>query len=154
MTQSISLNQFGIEDVNARILNPDKGFRYECKANAAIVAGQAVKLVAVAGASVPVVTPVTATTDVPFGIVVYEPAKTNTYAAGDMVTVAGDYSIVKIVATNAVTAGQAIVYDVTNGQAVDVAAAGDAILGHALTNAAQGAFCKVLVKVGDLVPSA
>lgn len=153
MTQSINLNQFGIEDVNARILNPDKAFRYECKANAAIVAGQAVKLVNAAGASVPVVTPVIATTDIPFGIVPYEPAKTNAYAQNDMVTVAGDYSIVKIVASEAITAGQAVAYDVTNGKAVIVADEGDAILGHALTTVAKDAFCKVLVKVGEIVPT-
>ena len=153
MTQSINLNQFNIEDVNARILNPDKGFRFECKANTSIEAGQAVKLVAVAGASVPVVTPVTAKSDIPFGIVAYEPAKKNTYVAGDMVTVAGDYSIVKITTSSVLNAGAAVVYDTTAGKAVDAADEGEAILGHALTNAVKDGFAKILVKVGDVVPT-
>ena len=150
---SINLNQFAIEDVNARILNPDKGFRYECKANASIEAGQVVKLVAVAGASVPVVTPVTAKSDIPFGVVVYEPAKKNAYAQGDMVTVAGDYSIVKITTVAALNAGDAVCYDTTGGKAVDKADEGEAILGHALTNAAKDGFAKILVKLGDVVPT-
>ena len=141
------LNQFGVTDTKGRVLNPDKGLRYDVQ-NAgadALVVGDCVKIKSVAGAKTICVEKIAETTDTVFGMVQYESAGAATYATGKMLTIAADYSIVTCEASTAIAAG-AEVEAVIAGQKVATKTTGTAI-GIALTPAAAAGDL-ILVKLG------
>lgn len=139
------LNQFGITDRKGQVKNPDKGFRYDVQlAGDDVVPGDCVKIKNVAGSKVIVVEKITDASDAVFGMVQYESAKANVYKAGDMLTVAGDYSLITCEANGAIEAGAKV--DAVVAGAKVATATGDGI-GIALTPAAVAGDL-ILVKLG------
>jgi hypothetical protein len=141
---SIGLNQFQYTEVKGDVKNKDKGTRFDCLVHAdsaTLVVGDCVKLVDIAG-PVLQVTKITADTDEVFGMVQYESAKANSYAAGAMVTIAADYSIITCEASAAVTVG-ADLMPVISGQKVAVATAGKKIIGKCLQKGTTADLVKV-----------
>lgn len=96
---------------------------------------------AVANANAPVAKQA-AVTDAVFGVVTYNPVKA-TYAAGEKIAVARANDIVFMPAAGAITAGSILYFNAAN----QVAAAGDSVIGRALTSAA-GAGDYVQVELG------
>ncbi len=138
------------KDQKGAIHNANHGFRYEVQldnsAAAAVTVGQLVKIKNVAGQhGVPVVEACTAITDRPFGMVAYQ-NKQDTFAAGEILTIASDYTIITCEAAGAVNAGVDVMY--AAAQKVDVAAgAGTYAIGTALTPAAaDGDLIRVLLR--------
>ena len=148
MTQSFSLNQFAISEQKGNIKNPEKGFRYECVVYASetntLVPGDCVKQVDTIG-SIPVVQKIAATTDEVFGMVPYDSAKKNAYVAGDMITIASDYTVIACEAGAAIAAG-AKVMPVISGQKVATATSTNKIIGRAQIKAASGDIFPVVLK--------
>lgn len=130
--------------------NSNYGFRYEVQldnsAAADVVVGQLVKIKNVAGQQgVPVVEACTAATDKPFGIVMYQNKK-ETFSAGEIMTIASDYSIITCTASAAISAGSDVMF-AANQQVATAATAGNYAIGMALTPAAaQGDLVRVLLK--------
>lgn len=132
----MELNQFRVTDTKGRVLNPDKGFRYDVQLSGGqVVPGDCVKLKNVAGSKTIVVEKIAADTDVVFGMVVYESAKANAYNDGEMLTVASDYSLVTCEASAEINAGVGVM-PVIDGQKVATATASKIVIGTALTPAA------------------
>lgn len=144
----MQLNQFGITDIKGKVLNPDKGFRYDVQnvGAADLIAGDYVALKQVAGAKVICVEKATAESEV-FGVVIYEAAKTNTYKTGEMLTVANDYTIITCEANGAITTGSKV--DAVIGDAKVVTHTSGKVVGKALTPAAvAGDLIQVRVNLG------
>ena len=138
----MALNQFRVTDGKGVVVTP-KNTR-ECKAAEALKAGDIVKIKNI-DSPITVVEKVTATTDVPFGVVSYDTAKQEACVAGDIVNVAYDYSVVKMEAKDALNAG-AKVMAVINGMQVTTATDGQAIVGQACIKCAAGALVPVMIK--------
>lgn len=141
-----TLNIFTYDEQKGAVKNGEKGHGFSCKLVAAANAGDFVKQTSVAGSKVITVTPITADTDVIFGMIPYESAKKNVYASGDMVTVMTDYSVVVCEASAAIAAG-ATVMPVVTGMKIATQTVGKTILGVALKPAAADTnLVEVLVK--------
>lgn len=141
------LNQFEVTDTKGRVLNPDKGFRYDVQ-NAGtdtLIVGDCVKIKSVANAKTICVEKIAETTEPVFGVVQYESAGANNYVTGKMLTVASDYSIVVCEASSAISAGDEV-EAVIEGQKVAKKTTGTAI-GIALTPASVAGDL-ILVKLG------
>ena len=140
------LNSFTYAEQKGSVKNGEKGHGYSCKLVAAANAGDFVKQTSVAGSKVITVTPITADTDVIFGVIPYESSKKNAYVSGDMVTVMQDYAVVVCEASAAIAAG-ATVMPVVTGMKIATQTTGKTILGVALKPAAADTnLVEVLVK--------
>lgn len=146
------LNQFAVTPLKAVVRNADEGQRYEVQngGTAELVPGDVVKLKDVASKTI-VVEKITATTDVPFGMVEYESAKGNVYKEKDILTVASDYSIITCEASAAISVG-AKVMPVIEGQKVATATATNYAIGIALEKATvNGDIIRVLLQKPEKV---
>lgn len=92
-----------------------------------LVAGQAVKLVASTSPEIVVDAVASATADVVYGVIIFNPKK-NTYAAGDVVEVACKGSVIWLESSAAINRGVKVSTDYT-GPTV----AGDATASHQIT---------------------
>lgn len=146
------LDQFAVTPLKAVVRNADKGQRYEVQNLGAgeLVPGDVVKLKDVAGSTI-AVEKISATTDLPFGMVVYESAKGNVYHEKDMLTVASDYSIITCEVSGAVAVGQKVMA-VIEGQKVAVATNPNYAIGTALDKATEnGEIVRVLLQKPEIV---
>lgn len=154
MAGTYDLNQFAYVEQKGSLKNPDKGIRMDCKVYdseaGTLVPGTCVKLVDVTG-DVITVQAIAADTDTVFGTVAYDAAKKNTYVAGEMVTIARDYSLLKMEASAAIAAGAAVMPVVT-GAKVATATAGKTVIGTALTKASTTGDL-ILVELSPYKPS-
>ena len=140
------LNSFTYAEQKGSVKNGEKGHGYSCKLVASANAGDFVKQTSVSGSKVITVTPITADTDVIFGVIPYESSKKNAYVSGDMVTVMQDYAVVVCEASAAIAAG-ATVMPVVTGMKIATQTTGKTILGVALKPAAADTnLVEVLVK--------
>lgn len=137
----MSLNQFRVTDGKGVVVTP-KNTR-DCKAAEALQAGDIVKIKDVAS-PITVVEKVTAATDVPFGVVAFDTAYKNGCAAGEIVNVAYDYSIVKMEASAAIAAGALVAFD--TGMKVKTAVSGNKAVGQATIKCASGELVPVMIK--------
>jgi len=141
-----TLNTFTYDEQKGSVKNGEKGLGLSCKLVAAANAGDFVKQTSVTGSKVITITPITADTDIIFGMIPYESSKKNVYVSGDMVTVMTDYTIVVCEASAAIAAG-ATVMPVVTGMKVATQTSGKSILGVALKPAAADTnLVEVLVK--------
>lgn len=146
------LNSFTYDEKKGSVKNGEKGHGYSCKLVAAANAGDFVKQTSVSGSKVITVTPITADTDVIFGVIPYESAKKNAYVSGDFVTVMKDYTVIVCEASAAIAAG-ATVMPVVTGMKVATQTLGKSVIGVALKPAAADTnLVEVLVKT--IVPVA
>lgn len=149
------LNQFQYTEVKGDVKNKDKGFRYDAivyaSESATLVPGDCVKLVNVEG-SVLTVQKISADSDDIFGMVEYESAKKNSYVAGDLLTIASDYSIIICEASASITQG-ADVAAVISGQKVVTATAGQTIIGKSLQKGTTGDLIKVRLLDKGIMPA-
>ena len=142
-----TLNLFTYADQKGIVKNGDKGLGFSCKLAAAANAGDFVKISSVSGSKVIVVTPITADTDDVFGVIPYESAKANTYAAGEMVTVMSNHTVIVCTASAAISAG-ASVMPVVTGMKIATQTTGKKVVGTALQPAAaDGDLIDVLVRL-------
>lgn len=148
------LNQFAISNKKGVIKNGDHGERYEVQAyvaddGAALVPGTVVKLKDGA-TGVPQVEVISATTDIPFGVVPYG-AIYNEINNNQVFTVASDYTIITMEASAAIARG-AKVMPVIAGAKVATATATNYAIGIAWDKAAAaGDIIRVLLKKPELV---
>jgi hypothetical protein len=134
---SLNQNQFGQLPVKGLVdlrysLNTIS-CRVSSSESVALVPGQAVKLVDVAGGS-PVITAVTSDFDSVFGVVNYN-IRDASFAAGSAVEISSSLNIIYVEASAAIARGAAVMPVVT-GQKVATATAAKTILGLALDKAA------------------
>lgn len=134
---SLNQNQFGQLPVKGLVdlrysLNTIS-CRVSSSESVALVPGQAVKLVDVAGGS-PVITAVTSDFDSVFGVVNYN-IRDESFAAGSAVEISSSLNIIYVEASAAIARGAAVMPVVT-GQKVVTATASKTILGLALDKAA------------------
>lgn len=148
MATNISLNQFAPNSPQAGMYvymaNLPQLHNVIVSANqeTALAAGAVVTIDgAVANANAPVAKQA-AVTDAVFGVVTYNPVKA-TYAAGEKIAIARANDVVFMPAAGAITAGSTLYFNAAN----QVAAAGDSVIGRALTSAA-GAGDYVQVELG------
>ena len=140
------LNSFTYAEQKGSVKNGEKGHGFSCKLVASANAGDFVKQTSVTGSKVITVTPITADTDIIFGVIPYESSKKNAYVSGDMVTVMQDYSVVVCEASAAINGG-ATVMPVVSGMKVATQTVGKTAIGTALKPASgSGALVEVLIK--------
>lgn len=149
-----TLNSFTYDEQKGSVKNGEKGHGFSCKLVAAANAGDFVKQTSVSGSNVITVTPITADTDVIFGMIPYESAKKNAYVSGDMVTVMSDYSVIVCEASAAIAAGDTVMPVVT-GMKVATQTYGKTPFGIALKPASGNTkLVEVLVKTVVAVAAA
>lgn len=142
-----NLNQFRPTDKKGIVVTP-KNSR-ECRAAETLTAGDIVKIKDVAG-PITTVEKVTGNTDKVFGVVAYDSARKETYAAGEILNVAYDYSIVKMEANATIAAG-AEVAAVVDGMKVATAASGNVAFGQACIQAVVGELVPVMLHRAEVV---
>ncbi len=146
MALTFGTNVFKPSEIKSKVLNPGYGKSYECKLYGTAVAGTFVKIKDVAGSKLRVVEACTADTDQVFGIIPYNAVK-NSYASGDKVNVVRDFTTIVCEASEAISAG-ATVMPVISGLKVATQTTGKAIIGEAVTPAAQaGDLIEVMIKI-------
>lgn len=136
-----NLNVFRFDDHKGIVVTP-KNSR-DCVAYEALAAGDIVKIKNVDNA-LTVVEKVTGNTDKVFGVVTYDSARKENYGAGEIVNIAYDYSIVKMVADGAIAAGQEVMA-VADGMKVKAATSGKVTFGQACQKAASGSLCCIML---------
>lgn len=148
------LNQFAIGNKKGVIKNGDHGERYEVQAyveteSNPLTPGTVVKLKdGVTG--VPQVEVISATSDIPFGVVPYGNID-NQIKNNQVFTIASDYTIITMEASTAIARG-AKVMPVISGAKVTTATATNYSIGIALDKAnATGDIIRVLLKKPELV---
>lgn len=114
---TLNMNQFGPEPVAGDITNAGTGMVISAQvspsAGSAVVAAEALKLVSTSSAAgVPVVTPVTALTDVIYCVAIRS-LKNATFTAGKPLEIAMRNTIIWMTAGAAIDAGKFVEYDYT-----------------------------------------
>lgn len=117
----------------------------QCRADSALVAGQAVKLVDAAG-GIPNVTAVTADTDEVFGYVNYAVRKSS-FASGDVVEVSITANVMYMIAGAAIAPNADVMYVTASGKVITATGTTKWISGRALDKAAaDGDLIRVYIK--------
>lgn len=146
MTLTFNTNVFRPSEGKSKVLNPGYGKSYECKLSGTASAGTFVKIKNVAGSKIRVVEACTADTDKVFGIIPLNAIR-NSYTDGQMVNVVRDFTTIVCEASAAINAG-ATVMPVITGLKVATQTTGKAVVGEAVTPAAQaGDLIEVLIKI-------